>query len=464
MLSFSPIEKPKIDIELYGTDINIAPIDKVHIMDEDSFEHFTLEWLYGCKKDKYSSIMRIGGAGDKGRDVIAYRKDGGVDYFQCKHYNSALAPSNYYLELGKLCYYTYTKDIPLPKSYYIVASNDIGPTLQDLLDNSAQLLSSLLDNWDTYCRFKITKSKEINLDADLLGYIRSFDFSIIKTYPIAQIIDEHLNTVYGSIRFGTRTPTLPAPLSPSAEIDPEEMEYVSALLAAYSEELGMIIDTPKALEAYERFFSHFNRQRKDYYSAETIRRFVRDTLISSFQFDVLKEEIYNGIIDVHEQDYSTGYKRLVADLQQAAITNKWIKLFLEDCKYPNLTSLIFDKATMDIVLNGKKKSANGKGYNAYLNSAVAIVLSRYMQKHAHYAPGLILLDSPILSLKEIDTQKPSQSMRSGLFENIASTSEGIQTIVIENEIPEIDYSNVNLIHFTKNANTGRYGFLIDVMD
>lgn len=37
-------------------------------------------------------------------------------------------------------------------------------------------------------------------------------------------------------------------------------------------------------------------------------------------------------------------------------------------------------------------------------------------------------------------------------------------IVIENEIPEIDYSNVNLIHFTKNANTGRYGFLIDVMD
>lgn len=426
MLSFSPIEKPKIDIELYGTDINIAPIDKVHIMDEDSFEHFTLEWLYGCKKDKYSSIMRIGGAGDKGRDVIAYRKDGGVDYFQCKHYNSALAPSNYYLELGKLCYYTYTKDIPLPKSYYIVASNDIGPTLQDLLDNSAQLLSSLLDNWDTYCRFKITKSKEINLDADLLGYIRSFDFSIIKTYPIAQIIDEHLNTVYGSIRFGTRTPTLPAPLSPSAEIDPEEMEYVSALLAAYSEELGMIIDTPKALEAYERFFSHFNRQRKDYYSAETIRRFVRDSFVSEF--------------------------------------GKWIKLFLEDCKYPNLTSLIFDKATMDIVLNGKKKSANGKGYNAYLNSAVAIVLSRYMQKHAHYAPGLILLDSPILSLKEIDTQKPSQSMRNGLFENIASTSEGIQTIVIENEIPEIDYSNVNLIHFTKNANTGRYGFLIDVMD
>ena len=47
MLSFVQLDKPHIDIELYGTDTNIAPIDKVHIMDEDSFEQFTLEWLFG---------------------------------------------------------------------------------------------------------------------------------------------------------------------------------------------------------------------------------------------------------------------------------------------------------------------------------------------------------------------------------------------------------------------------------
>ena len=32
MLSFIQLDKPHIDIELYGTDTNIAPIDKVHIM------------------------------------------------------------------------------------------------------------------------------------------------------------------------------------------------------------------------------------------------------------------------------------------------------------------------------------------------------------------------------------------------------------------------------------------------
>lgn len=197
MLPFTPIEQPKIDIELYRSDTNIAPIEKVHIMDEDSFEQFTLEWLYGCKKENYSSIMRIGGAGDKGRDIIAYRKDNGIDYFQCKHYSSPLTPSNYYLELGKLCYYTYTRDIPIPKSYYIVASNDVGPSLQDFLSNPNQLRSALLKNWETHCKSKITKASNINLDTKLLAYITSFDFSIIKTYPIAQIVDEHLRCLIG---------------------------------------------------------------------------------------------------------------------------------------------------------------------------------------------------------------------------------------------------------------------------
>lgn len=321
MLTFTELDKPRIDIELYGADTNIAPIDKVHIMDEDSFEQFTLEWLHGCKKSKYFSIRRIGGAGDKGRDVVAYYSDGSVDYYQCKHYNTALAPTNYYLELGKLCYYIYKEEIPMPKEYYIIASNDVGTSLQDMIDNPSNLLSNLIKNWDTYCKSKITKTVDIPLDNILLDYVNSFDFTIVKTYPMAQIIDEYLDTIYGNIRFGGRRLNLPTPLSPTDIIDSDEMAYVSALLEAYSEELNIKIDTTESLKAYDRYFQHLNRQRKDYYSAETIRRFVRDTLTDSQQFEVLKEEIYNGIIDTHEQDYDNGYKRLLADLQQASTTN-----------------------------------------------------------------------------------------------------------------------------------------------
>lgn len=141
-----------------------------------------------------------------------------------------------------------------------------------------------------------------------------------------------------------------------------------------------------------------------------------------------------------------------------------IKSFLENCNYDNLLSVIFDKADMDIVINGKKKSSNGKGYNAYFNSVVAIVLSRYMESKAKYSPDFLVLDSPILSLKEKETKKPSETMRNTLFENIVDNQKGIQTIVIENEIPEINYKDANIIHFTKEKNNGRYGFLLDVTD
>ena len=321
LLSFCELERPRIDIELYGTDTHIPPIDKVRIMDEHSFEQFTLEWLYGCKKTKYSSIKQIGGAGDKGRDIVAYYGNGSMDYYQCKHYKTSLMPSNYYLELGKLCYYTYKKEISVPKEYYIIASNDVGPSLQDLLDNPTELLSELIKNWDVHCKSKITKTTEVLLEKEFLDYVRAFDFTIIKTYPMSQIIDEYLDTIYGKIRFGGRSFTVPAVLAPSAKIEPEEMNYISALLEAYSEEIGVHVDSIETLKKYNTYFKHLNRQRKDYYCVETIRRFIRDTATDSRQFEVLKEEIYNGIIDVHEQDYENGYNRLVADLKQATIIN-----------------------------------------------------------------------------------------------------------------------------------------------
>lgn len=55
-------------------------------------------------------------------------------------------------------------------------------------------------------------------------------------------------------------------------------------------------------------------------------------------------------------------------------------------------------------------------------------------------------------------------MRSTLFENIVGNQKEIQTIVVENEIPNIDYKNANIIHFTKEKDNGRYGFLLDITD
>ena len=81
-----------------------------------------------------------------------------------------------------------------------------------------------------------------------------------------------------------------------------------------------------------------------------------------------------------------------------------------------------------------------------------------------YSPNFLLLDSPILSLKENESKKISETIKHSLFENIVDSPKDIQMIVIENEIPDIDYKDTNLIQFTKDKNIGRYGFLLEVTD
>lgn len=195
----------------------------------------------------------------------------------------------------------------------------------------------------------------------------------------------------------------------------------------------------------------------------------KDAIECQKEIDILKKLSEQKTADMIENntDEESELKFKVKEHLDYSFINELsngIKSFLENCKYDNLLSVIFDKADMDIVINGKKKSSNGKGYNAYFNSVVAIVLSRYMESKAKYSTDFLVLDSPILSLKENETKKPSETMRNTLFENIVDNQKGIQTIVIENEIPEINYKDANIIHFTKEKNNGRYGFLLDVTD
>lgn len=180
----------------------------------------------------------------------------------------------------------------------------------------------------------------------------------------------------------------------------------------------------------------------------------KDAIECQKEIDILKKLSEQKTADMIENDTDeeSELKFKVKEHLDYSFINELsngIKSFLENCNYDNLLSVIFDKADMDIVINGKKKSSNGKGYNAYFNSVVAIVLSRYMESKAKYSPDFLVLDSPILSLKEKETKKPSETMRNTLFENIVDNQKGIQTIVIENEIPEINYKDANIIHFTK---------------
>ena len=87
-------------------------------------------------------------------------------------------------------------------------------------------------------------------------------------------------------------------MTPPYTIDTVEMPYISALLEAYSDELRIKINGIEMLKKHNCYFEHLKRQRKDYYSIETIRRFVRDVFTNSKQFDILKDEIYDFYVSL----------------------------------------------------------------------------------------------------------------------------------------------------------------------
>ena len=93
----------------------------------------------------------------------------------------------------------------------------------------------------------------------------------------------------------------------------------------------------------------------------------------------------------------------------------------------------------------------------------SFVLMKYLEEKAKYPPMLLVLDSPILSLKEKVDVPATESMKTALFTYMIEHCGNCQLILAENEIPDgVDYSKAHMTEFTMDSQRGRYGFLLDV--
>lgn len=309
---------------LFGQPIPV--IDRLKVMSEDDFENLTLEWIDGFLIKNYELVEKFGGAGDKGRDVVAHidTKSGIWENYQCKHYDHPLMPNEVYIELGKIIYYSFIGDYNPPCKYYFVTPQGVGAKLSDLLRNNHVLKQELLNNWNDKCKNDITKTNEIPLDSALTAYIDSFDFTIFSYIPPLNLINQHRETVYHAARFGGGlTKKRPEPKAPTVDIGSNEIRYVEQLFEAYSDlKKDKIKDIAELKSNYPQLFEHFNRQRISFYSAESLNEFSRDVLpLDSKAFERLKEEIYNAVIDVCNSEYTNGYERLVKTTQEAVKIN-----------------------------------------------------------------------------------------------------------------------------------------------
>lgn len=119
----------------------------------------------------------------------------------------------------------------------------------------------------------------------------------------------------------------------------------------------------------------------------------------------------------------------------------------------------------DYIIDGKQKRTQGQGFRAYLNALAVLALYNCLWNEGIYPMPFLAMDSPIQSLVEKEGIPFNETMRFGLFQCLKETSANKQVIVVENKIPSgLDLSGVNVIEFTKDEETGRYGFAQKITD
>jgi len=303
--------------ETVNVGLPIPPIERIRIMSDRQWEEFVLEWADSLRT-RYARVDRCGGAGDMGRDVIAIGMEGdGIwDNYQCKFYKDPLTPDDVWLEFGKVVYYTSLGVFTCPRKYVFVSPCGVGTKLSNLLRRPDEIKKGLIMQWDAKCSNGITSTKEVKLIGSLQKHLEAFDCSIFDSLPPLRLIDEHAKTRWHVARFGGGLPARQAVALPPVTPTPGEAGYVRCLLDAYGDHLRRAIAAPSDLDAENILKEHFGDSRVEFYSAESLRSFSRDTLPPG-EFEKLQEEVLGGIRDEIRADHPSGYARVLAVVKAA---------------------------------------------------------------------------------------------------------------------------------------------------
>ncbi|WP_339011770.1 hypothetical protein VNN36_07730 [Lactococcus garvieae] len=250
-------------------------------------------------------------------------------------------------------------------------------------------------------------------------------------------------------------------LEPSRLVLLKEINTLKTNLHTYQSEekkLNQLIDQelkPKA--------SQLTHKLEQYHLYIQIQEQLASTTKLKEKYDADRNEIIN-----EKRNTQTYKPKEQFEANFWEIMAQTIKEILEACHYETpLHSVQFSSANFDMVLNQlPKKSNQGKGYRAFLNTILCLAYRKLLQESGVYDPSLMIIDTPLLGLDEGERAKTSESMQKGLFTYFMNHQKEGQLIIIENsnELPQLDYKKhkVNEIVFTHDKNQGRFGFLHDI--
>lgn len=294
-----------------------TPAQQIATYSPDDWEDFILEWSVNLFPS-FTQVKKIGGSGDRGIDVAAFKTSNGFEgawiCYQAKHYKNPLTPSDAFPEMLKIFHFALDDYYILPDEYNFMAPQGCGATLNRKLSSPSHLRNWFLAEIDRKAPSCSAYTEEVLREIRVLA--ASTDFSMFRSVELHEMIVQHQKTPYFSVRFGGPLPQRPAiqpaPAIPAAS----ETRYVKKLLDVYQELDPLNCTDAAMVSAHKKYGPHLQRQREAFYSAESLRRYARDS-VPEGTYEELQDDVYFGVIDTAESSYQTGMDRLQAVMKQA---------------------------------------------------------------------------------------------------------------------------------------------------
>lgn len=160
---------------------------------------------------------------------------------------------------------------------------------------------------------------------------------------------------------------------------------------------------------------------------------------------------------------TTSQNEPASDLSLSTL-NSFSKVYEETLKnwnFPDADRVYFDQPSRDFVISGKPRGARGKGMRALSYAAFTVSLLEFTKRNDLSHPGFAVLDTPLLAYREPDGDEDDLTgtdVHQRFYEQLHAISDR-QLIILENvDPPSAIREDGQCCFFSKNPNSGRYGF------
>lgn len=296
----------------------ISPQGHIRLYNDEQWEEFILEWVEALNGD-YVQVKRFGGAGDLGADVVAFKSDQGLegpwDCYQCKHYDKSLGFADAAPEILKVFRNVHSGEWTMPDAYLFLAPRGCSTQFNKLLSQPSKLRERFMADLDDPEKPLGRALGQDERDA-IAALAASADFTVFKSVELLEVLKRHKETPYHAMRFGTPLAERPASDGPPDELKPAETRYVEQLLEVYRERHPQQQIGLESVSVDPDVGEHFQRQREAFYRAESLRVYARDS-VPPGTFELLQDDIYNGVVEIVEEAHPDGWTRMSKVLTQS---------------------------------------------------------------------------------------------------------------------------------------------------